>query len=141
MISASQELQVPPREVWAFLAEPYHLPDWWPGYSGVRPDRKGLAPNARWEVTRSRRPGLLRKPSGEGLLIIGTVDPLFELGWHDVQTKLDVRITLVGVGEERTNATVTVSGPWWRLLTEGARRLPKMSLARLNSLIQTGESL
>jgi hypothetical protein len=141
VISASRELVASPRDVWAFLAEPYHLPDWWPGYSGVLPDRKGLEPGARWQVTRSRRPGLLRKPGGEGLVLIKTVDPVFELAWHDVQAKLDVRIALSGTGDDRTRATVAVSGPWWRLLTEGARSLPKTSLARLNALVQTGDSL
>ena len=141
MISASKELASPQRDVWAFLAEPYHLPDWWPGYSGVRPDRKGLAPGARWQVTRSRRPGLLRKPGGEALVVIKTVDPVFALVWHDTQAKLDVGIALAPADGERTLATVTVSGPWWRLWTEGARRSAKLSLERLNSLIQTAESL
>ena len=102
MISAVEGAAAPQRDVWAFLAEPYHLPDWWPGYSGVRPDRKGLAPGARWQVTRSRRPGLLRKPGGEALVVIKTVDPVFELVWHDTQAKLDVGIALAAAGEERT---------------------------------------
>ena len=29
--SASRELLAPRADVWAFLAEPYHLSDWWPG--------------------------------------------------------------------------------------------------------------
>ena len=50
MSSATRELDSPVRDVWAFLAEPLHLPDWWPGYSGVQPDRRGLASGARWQV-------------------------------------------------------------------------------------------
>jgi probable rRNA maturation factor len=30
-------------DAWRFLAEPYHLTDWWPGASGVQPDRRGVA--------------------------------------------------------------------------------------------------
>ena len=37
-------------DVWGFLAEPYHLSDWWPGIVGVEPDRRGFAPGARWKV-------------------------------------------------------------------------------------------
>ena len=35
MKEASLELLAPREHVWAFLAEPYHLPDWWPGITGV----------------------------------------------------------------------------------------------------------
>ena len=31
---AERELLAPPADVWAFLAEPHHLPDWWPGRQG-----------------------------------------------------------------------------------------------------------
>ncbi len=140
MSEATRELDAPVRDVWSFLAEPFHLPDWWPGYSGVQPDRRGLASGARWEVRRSSRPGLLRKAGGQGLILIRTVDPPYTLAWHDVQQKLDITVTLEAAGE-RTLATVRVGGPWWRLGTEGARSLPKKSLDRLANLIQTSGSL
>jgi uncharacterized protein YndB with AHSA1/START domain len=35
MIEASRVLLAPRVDVWALLAEPYHLPDWWPSYTGV----------------------------------------------------------------------------------------------------------
>jgi hypothetical protein len=141
MASASRELLAAPREVWTFLAEPYHLPDWWPGYAGVEPDRRGLETGARWRVQRSRRPGFLRRPSAEGLIIIRTVDPPFELRWHDVQQRLDYGITLAGAGEGRTLATVTADGPFWRLYAEGANRLPGSALDRLYALVQTAATL
>jgi uncharacterized protein YndB with AHSA1/START domain len=140
VISATRELDAPVPDVWAFLAEPFHLPDWWAGYSGVQPDRRGLASGARWQVRRSSQPGLLRKPGGEGLILIRTVDPPFTLAWHDVQQKLDITVTLEAAGE-RTLATVRIGGPFWRLLPEGARSLPKRSLERLANLVQTGVSL
>ena len=39
-------------DVWAFLAEPYHLSDWWPGITGVEPDRRGFAPGRPLEGAR-----------------------------------------------------------------------------------------
>jgi hypothetical protein len=141
VIEATRELLAPRMDVWALVAEPYHLPDWWPAYSGVRPDRRGLATGARWEVTRSRAPGLLRTPGGEGLIVITEVALGLELRWHDVQQRLDAGIRLANAGEDRTRATTWVEAPWWRLLVEGARGLPDRSLARLHDLCQTAASL
>jgi uncharacterized protein YndB with AHSA1/START domain len=141
VIEATRELLAPRVDVWALVSEPYHLPDWWPAYSGVRPDRRGLASGARWQVTRSRAPGLLRAPGGEGLIVITEVALGLELGWHDVQQRLDAGVRLANAGEERTRATTWVHGPWWRLILEGARNLPEQSLARLHDLCQTAASL
>jgi uncharacterized protein YndB with AHSA1/START domain len=62
-IKASRELLSPRPDVWAFLAEPYHLSDWWPGVSGVQPDRRGAAAGARWQIVSSTEPTLLAGPS------------------------------------------------------------------------------
>jgi len=35
---ASLVLAVPREDAWALVSEPFHLPDWWPGYTGVEPD-------------------------------------------------------------------------------------------------------
>ena len=141
MIEASRELLAPRADVWGLIAEPYHLPDWWPAYTGVRPDRRGLATNARWSVVRTRAPGLLRRPGGEGLIVITEVAVGLELRWHDVQQGVDAGVRLANAGEERTLATAYVDAPWWRLLVEGARDHPRRSLARLHDLCQTAASL
>ncbi len=141
MIEASRELLAPRSDVWDLIAEPYHLPDWWPAYTGVRPDRRGLAANARWHVVRSRAPGLLRSPGGEGLIVITEVALGLELRWHDVQQRIDAGIALANAGDDRTRATAFVDGPWWRLLVEGARDLPRRSLERLHDLCQTAAAL
>ena len=57
--AARRVLLAPVEDVWAFVAEPYHLSDWWPGISGVEPDRRGLAAGARWKV---QGPSYVRKP-------------------------------------------------------------------------------
>ena len=141
MIEASRELLAPRGDVWALVSEPYNLPDWWPSYTGVRPDRRGLAENARWHVSRGRTPGLLRRPGGEGVIVITHVAEGLELRWHDVAQRLDAGIRLANAAGGRTRATAFVAGPWWRLLAEGARGLPRQSLARLHDLCQTAASL
>jgi hypothetical protein len=141
VIEAAGELLSPRSDVWALVAEPYHLPDWWPAYDGVQPDRRGLSEGARWRVRRSRSPGFIRRPHGEGLIVIKRVVEGFELRWHDVQQAFDAGIALDNAGSDRTRAVITVDGAWWRLLTEGVRGLPPRALARLQALCQTAAGL
>jgi len=141
VIEATRELLSPRADVWSLVSEPYHLADWWPAYTGVQPDRRGLATGARWTVRRARVPGLLRRPGGEGLIVIRAVDPGLELRWHDVQQQIDVGLELANAGPERTRARAWVDGPGWRLLVEGARDLPERALTRLHDLCQTAAEL
>jgi hypothetical protein len=137
---ASVVLPVPRAEAWALVAEPYHLPDWWPGYTGVEPDRRGVGENARWTVVRAARPGFVRKPHGTGLILIRRVSPSTEFSWHDLQQKLDMGIRLDDEGRD-TKATAWVSGSVWRLYAEGARSLPTKAVARLHDLCDTASGL
>jgi uncharacterized protein YndB with AHSA1/START domain len=127
-------------DVWAIVAEPYHLPDWWPAYTGVEPDRRGLVEGARWTVLRSRTPGFLRKPRGKGLIVIQRVSPGVELAWLDLSQNVEAGVRLDDEGRG-TRATAFVDGPFWRLLAEGARGLPRLAVARLYDLCQTAASL
>jgi uncharacterized protein YndB with AHSA1/START domain len=127
-------------DAWAIVAEPYHLPDWWPAYTGVEPDRRGLVEGARWTVLRSRTPGFLRKPSGKGLIVIQRVSPGEELAWLDLAQNVEAGLRLEDEGRG-TRATAFVDGPLWRLLAEGARGLPRLAVARLYDLCQTATSL
>src|SRR3982751_6858053 len=70
-----RELLAPREDVWSFLAEPYHLADWWPGVHGVQPDRRGLAPGARWRLTSGPQTGgmrgaYLRRPDAAGTVVV-----------------------------------------------------------------------
>lgn len=141
MTEASRELLASRADVWALVAEPYHLPDWWPGYTGVKPDRRGLAPNARWEIVRSRAPGFLRRPRSTGLIVIKEVARERILSWHDVDQRIEAGIRLDELEPGRTRATAFVDGPFWRLLAEGARGLPQQAVARLYDLCQTASGL
>jgi uncharacterized protein YndB with AHSA1/START domain len=140
MITASRVLLAPRGDVWAIVAEPYHLPDWWPAYTGVEPDRRGLVEGARWTVLRSRSPGFLRKPRGKGLIVIRRVAPAEELAWFDLAQSIEAGLRLEDEGRG-TRATAFVEGPFWRLFAEGARELPHLAVARLYDLCQTASTL
>ena len=139
-LAATRLLLAPREDVWALLAEPYHLSDWWPGYTAVRPDRRGLAAGARWAVVRSATAGLLRRPGGEGMIVIESVEPTLGFAWRDLQQGFRAEVAVATV-EGGTNATLTVEATWWRLVVEGLRGVPERALARLHELCQTADSL
>ena len=130
MSKGSIELLAPRGDVWSFLAEPYHLTDWWPGITGVEPDRRGFAAGARWKVIATRRNILLGSASKESLLLIRAIDPYERWAWHLVATKLDVEISLQATAEDRTVATITLS-----------KGSPGLALKRLYDLCQTAANL
>jgi uncharacterized protein YndB with AHSA1/START domain len=136
--SATRELLAPRADVWAFLAEPFHLPDWWPGISGVQPDRRGFAPGARWQVLGSDRPSLFRKPNLSGTLLVLAVEHYERFAFQLSGERLDVEIRLSAPSPDRTLATLTVSGP---MLVGLRRSLPRNALIRLHNLIQTAADL
>ncbi len=140
-IEAQTELIAAPADVWALLSEPYHLSDWWPGYTTVRPDRRGLAEGARWEVARGTAPRLIRRSGGEGLVVVTAVEPPIRFGWRDLQQGFVAEIRLEPAPAGHTRATLTVEAPWWRLVVEELRPTPRRALARLRALCQTAATL
>jgi uncharacterized protein YndB with AHSA1/START domain len=140
-IKAQRELLASRGDVWSLLAEPRHLSDWWPGYSTIRPDRRGLAEGARWEIVRGGAPGLLRRPGGEGLIVVTVVEPGLRFAWRDVQQAFVGEILLEPAASGHTRATFTLEVPWWRLVAEGLRSAPRQALARLHALCQTAAGL
>jgi uncharacterized protein YndB with AHSA1/START domain len=135
---ASRELLAPTSDVWALLAEPYHLPDWWPSVSGVEPDRRGVAAGARWQVLAGNEPTLFRRPAAAGTLLVTAAEPLRLLSFQLVAEKLDVTVELEPTAADRTLATITVEGPW---LISFRRTLARRAANRLYSLCQTAASL
>ena len=140
-VEAQAELIATRGDVWELLAEPRHLADWWPDYSTIQPDRRGLAEGARWQVVRGSTPGLLRRPGGEGMLVITKVEPELRLAWHDLQQDFEAEIRLEPAPEGHTRATLVVEASTWRILAEGLRSTPRHALARLHALCQTAASL
>jgi hypothetical protein len=136
---ASRELLASRDDVWSFLAEPYHLADWWPRLRAVRPDRRGFAPGARWEVDRLEQLPLLawrdKRPS---LLLIDELVPPERWTFHLMGvTPLDVEVSLAAATPDRTVATVGVSGS----PLAGPGKLARRAVDRLYDLCQTAAGL
>ena len=108
--AASRELLAAREDVWAFIAEPHHFPDWWPGIGGVQPDRRGLAEGARWAVTGIERPTLLRRPASSGMLLVTGVDIPERFAWTLTGDHIDVELRLEEQGSNRTIATLRGRG-------------------------------
>ena len=132
MRTASKELLAPRADVWGFLAEPYHLSDWWPGIVGIEPDRRGFAPGARWKVRLRTQNVFTGRRERETMLLVGEVDPFERWTWHLLSGKLDVELRLRALTAERTLLTCT---------TSGRRGLPELALQRLYDLVQTAATL
>ena len=137
-MQASRGLLAARPDVWAFVAEPHHLPDWYPGVSGVTPDRRGSASGARWQIVASNEPTLLRKPRAQGTLVVTASDPPRLFAFELAGEKLRVRVDLEATAEDRTLATVTIEGPW---LIAYRRSLARRAVARLHALCQTAATL
>jgi uncharacterized protein YndB with AHSA1/START domain len=135
--TAARTLLAPLDDVWAFLAEPYNLADWWPGVSGVEPDRRGLAPGARWKVIGPDRPSYFRKPQMTGALLVLEVVPKERIAFQLTGDRIDAELALRAVDVDRTEAVLAVDVPW---LIGAGRSLPRRALERLYSLVRTGEA-
>jgi uncharacterized protein YndB with AHSA1/START domain len=120
-------------DTWDYLAEPYNLADWWPGISGVLPDRRGLAPGARWQVTAPNTASLLRRPNATGMLLVLAVEPLERLAFQLTGDRIEAEVRLHAVEADRTEVTLTVGGRWLIGLN---RRYAQRALARLYALLQ-----
>jgi uncharacterized protein YndB with AHSA1/START domain len=137
-VEASRELLAPREDVWAFLAEPHHFSDWWPGVAAVQPDRRGFAPGARWQVHGTNRPSLFRRPSPTGMLLVLAIEPRERWAFQLTGERLEVELRLRASAPDRTLATLAVTGPW---LIGLGRSFPRNALARLHALCQTAAEL
>jgi hypothetical protein len=133
--TASVELLASLDDVWSYVSEPYHLPDWWPPIATVQPDRRGFAAGARW-VVRMREASLLRKPDAEDVLVVHDVEPRERFVFEIVRVKVRAELRLSAAGSERTRATLTVEEPSRISFARG--RLARDALDRLHDLVQTG---
>jgi uncharacterized protein YndB with AHSA1/START domain len=127
---ASLELLAPRADVWAFLAEPYHLSDWWPGITGVDPDRRGFAPGARWKVHSTKRNVFTGRRVVETMVLIREIDRYERWTWHLLEPATDVEVRLQATSEDRTRVTVGVT-----------RGNAVLAVKRLYDLVQTAAEL
>jgi uncharacterized protein YndB with AHSA1/START domain len=137
---ATRELLAPPEHVWKFLAEPLHLADWWPGVHAVRPDRRGLAPGARWQLTAGPQTGglvsaFLRRPEAAGTIVVLDVREPELVRLLFVDDRIEAELRLEPARERHTNAGLAIEGPWLRV----NRSLPRTALERLHALCQTAD--
>jgi hypothetical protein len=157
MTPATRELAASREDVWRFLAEPYHLPDWWPGIVGVQPDHRGFAPGARWTANMFEDPdwwNFLRlprmgRPSGRTapfILAIGEIVELERWSWevfprvrNDRAPRAKPRtaeISLRFLADDRTEVTVAAA--------RRGRYDPRLSqnaADRLYDLVQTAATM
>src|SRR5262245_35320381 len=125
---ASRELDATREAVWSFIAEPLHLADWWPGISAVRPDRRGFALGARWEIVGGPRPSFFRSSAASSMLVVKAIEPYERFSWTFLQQRLDVEVRLRVLSPDRTLATVAVQGPWRPEALGRPRALPRHAL-------------
>ena len=144
--AADRILLAPPEDVWAFLAEPYNLADWWPGIGGVEPDRRGLVPGARWQVRGSDvlpsaailplgpgMFGMFRRPGASGTLLVTDVVPGHRFAFQLVTERIGAEIELAAIENGRTRVGLVVDASWFIV----RRSFPRLALARLYDLVQT----
>jgi uncharacterized protein YndB with AHSA1/START domain len=143
---AERTLLAPLDDVWAFVAEPYNLADWWPGIRGVQPDRLGLAPGARWTILGPTDnttgepvrplfgPGMFKRPSAAGTLLVTDVVRGSRIAFQLVAERIAAEIELSPVDATRTRVTLTVEAGWPAV----RRTYAKDALRSLYDLLQTG---
>jgi uncharacterized protein YndB with AHSA1/START domain len=127
---ATLELLAPRADVWGFLAEPFHLADWWPGITGVDPDVRGFAPGARWKVHSTKRNIFTGSRSVETMVLIQEIEPYERWTWHLLQPATNVEVRLRSLSDDRTLVRVSVS-----------RGNPGVAVKRLYDLVQTAAEL
>jgi uncharacterized protein YndB with AHSA1/START domain len=142
---AERTLLAPLEDVWAFLVEPYHLADWWPGIRGIVPDRRGVAPGARWTIRGPDvlaeeplrpliGPGMFRRPGSAGALLVTDVVRGSRIAFQLVNERIAAEIELSTVDQTRTKVALVVEAPWGTV----RRSYAKDALKRLYDLVQTG---
>jgi hypothetical protein len=127
---ASLVLLAPRTDVWGFLAEPYHLSDWWPGITGVDPDLRGFAPGARWKVHATKRNVFTGRRHVETMLLIREIDLYERWTWHLLEPATDVEVRLRAVSKDRTVVSIGAS-----------RGNAAVAVKRLYDLVQTAATL
>jgi hypothetical protein len=136
--AASRELLAAREDVWSFVAEPHHFADWWPGIGGVQPDRRGFAEGARWGISGTDRPTLLRRATSSGMLLVTGIETPKRFAWRLTGDHIDAELRLDERGPDRTIATLHIEAPW---LYGFSRALPRRALTRLHALCQTAAEL
>ena len=138
--AAERVLLAPIDDVWKFVAEPYHLSDWFPGITGVQPDHRGFGEGARWRII-GPGPGrgqYARGRDSEGMLIVHTIRAPRRFVFELLRVRTLADLSLRPLDESRTEARLEVAMPWWGIFSG---TVAKQALRRLYDLIQTAAEL
>lgn len=143
--SRSRELDAPLEDVWRLVADPYHLPRWWPGVTRVQDVRQ----ESFTQVVATKR----GRPMRLDFRVTQSV-PLERRSWSQslpgtpFERLLDAwstSITLIGVGQDRTLVTIEevqqLRGSFrlgLPLQRRPARRRVDQALAGLAELLRRG---
>jgi uncharacterized protein YndB with AHSA1/START domain len=132
--AARRTLPAPVDDVWAVLAVPQQLADWWPGVVRVEPTvRRALAPGAVWRLEGTNRPSLRLRPQAAGELLVLEVVPLRRVAFQLLGDRMDVELELEPAGEDATEASLAVEVSW---LFGVGRAFPSKALSRLAALLR-----
>jgi uncharacterized protein YndB with AHSA1/START domain len=133
-VAAKRILLASRADVWGFLSEPRNLADWWPGIADVRPDRRGLAEGARWEIVGNYRPSMFRQAASSGMLQVLAVQPYERFAFNLTSDRIGADLQLRSVRDDRTEALLVIDGAF---IFGMSRSLARRALGRLYSLCQT----
>ena len=134
-VAASRELLAPREDVWRVVSEPHRLREWCPGIGGLKPDRRGIAPGARWEVVGGDRPSFFRRPNATGMLVVLGIEVPRRFAFLLTGDRMQVELLLEEEAADVTRAELVVEAP---ALIGLRRSLPQRALVRLHGLCQTG---
>jgi hypothetical protein len=104
----------------------------------VQPDRRGFAEGARWDISGTDRPTLLRRATSSGMLLVTGIEAPKRFAWRLTGDHIDAELRLDERGPDRTVATLEIEAPW---LYGFSRALPRRALTRLHALCQTAAEL
>ena len=104
----------------------------------MQPDRRGFAEGARWGISGTDRPTLLRRATSSGTLLVTCIERPERFGWTLTGDHIDAELRLEERRPGRTVATLDIEAPW---LYGFSRALPRRALTRLHALCQTAAEL
>ncbi len=132
--AARRVLPAPVEDVWAVLAEPGRLAEWWPGIEAVEPGRRGLVPGGLWRIEGPRGgPSFRRRPELEGDLLVIEVVPRSRVVFQLLAERIHVELELEPTEDDQAATTLVVEPP--RFIGVG-RAFPSQALSRLAALVR-----
>ncbi len=133
--AASRVLPGTVEDVWAVLAEPARLAEWWPGIDAVDPGRRGLVPGGLWRIegASGTKPSLRRRPQMVGQLLVIEVEQRSRVTFQLMADRIDVELELEATEDDEAAATLIVEAP--RFIGIG-RAFPSEALAKLAALVR-----